>query len=170
VKDYTTISLYNLRLFCFFPGNEESVQSRHKYACVSAPYCHSNRYSMECAVKEQIAMVGVHYGAKPYTLSCPKSHETCVHSRLCCHYESGDCIVPYFDEDLAQVYSQCSNHAQCGWFFAKSVELPKECRIRDKTNYVWAEYKCLHGKFINYMVRVNILIFTKRALKLILGA
>lgn len=144
-KVFDTILKVTLKSFFFISEIVNGLEVQHRYACDSPNFCHTNRYSIECPVSERIAMIGIKYGAKPYTYTCPKSSETCVSSRLCCHHESEDCLVPFSDLELMHTYNQCSNRPQCGWFFAKSVELPDNCRIRDRTNYVWAEYQCVHG-------------------------
>lgn len=90
-------------------------------------------------------MVGVSYGAKPYTSYCPKT-QACLNRDLCCRYEPGDCLLPLNDTELVEIYKECSHSLQCGWLFASSVELSGECKIRDKSNYVKADFKCIDGK------------------------
>lgn len=117
--------------------------TRHKYACDSPPSCGTYMYSMECAVGQKIALKALYYGAKPYTSVCPDT-QSCVSKTTCCVYHSGDCLIPYSDEKLFDVYKLCSRQLQCGWLFASSIDLKNnECAFRKRTNYIRADFQCI---------------------------
>ncbi|XP_052790236.1 uncharacterized protein LOC128224425 isoform X2 [Mya arenaria] len=127
---------------CILRSEDEFPQIKHRSACDSPEFCQTNRYSIECPVNEYIAMMGVSYGAKPITNYCPKT-QACINQRQCCTYEVGDCIVPFNDTEMVELYSKCSQMQQCGWWFASSTKLPDDCRVRDRSNYIWADFQCV---------------------------
>lgn len=127
-----------------FCASEDDVGkvTQHRYACVSPETCRTNIYSIECSVAEKIAVVGVSYGAKPYSSYCPNT-QACVSVQQCCRYEPGDCLVPMNESELYEIYKGCSQAVQCGWLFASSTELTGDCRVRDRSNYIKADFKCI---------------------------
>lgn len=126
-------------------ADDNTLTTQHRYACDSPESCQTNIYSIECSVAEKIAMMGVSYGAKPYTSYCPKT-VACVSRSRCCQYQTGDCLVPMNDSELVKIYKDCSQAIQCGWLFASSTELIGQCEIRHRSNYIKADFQCIDGK------------------------
>lgn len=136
--------LFSLCCVCV-SGLADALMTQHRYACDSPESCQTNIYSIECSVAEKIAMMGVSYGARPYTY-CPKTL-ACVSRSRCCQYQTGDCLVPMNDSELVKIYRDCSQAIQCGWLFASSTELTAgQCQIRRKSNYIKADFQCIDGK------------------------
>ncbi|XP_052262551.1 uncharacterized protein LOC127866172 isoform X2 [Dreissena polymorpha] len=121
---------------------QEFPTIHNRSACDSPRSCQTSSYSIECPVDEFIALQKISYGAKPYTPNCPNNN-ICTNRQHCCRYETGDCLISLNDTELAPVYKDCSHTPQCGWLFASSIPLQRECKIRDRSNYIWAEFQCI---------------------------
>ncbi|KAL3877704.1 hypothetical protein ACJMK2_035370 [Sinanodonta woodiana] len=125
-----------------FGASSQMVRSEH--ACDTPYNCHSNFYSLSCPIREKIAIRSLDYGAKKDTASCPDNRTYCFDKSKCCTYTPGDCMRSFSTNDSFNVYTSCSRGQRCGWIYAPSIDIKESCVIRQRSNYIRAQYECIN--------------------------